>query len=337
MTIDVSLPSVLRSHKDLSQRLSNLVSIAGVPRPSDLPLKALPRTQHYSLVGSAFDYLFRFEVQRRNPLARTEDWVAEAAVKLLKPVEFQGGGTIREWPGVEGVEALSVEAEGILNQARAAHQLYLRIKNPSGEQVAHMALHTLRLAKLDVIYRAEILDPSLGSTDALDVEDLVQLWNTLSFDGPLSICLDKGVRLNPTFGSYSVGFRGTDAGLIAGTKLIDIETTIKPDVRPGLAQLLGYTMAADTYRLHENQEFPRVESIALYFARQGRLVSFPMQPIRGHSDYVAAFEALMQYCHTAPPSLGAPVRRMFSSGLRRPRNQAPKRVSGSRKKRPPKR
>ncbi|HUX14991.1 MAG TPA: hypothetical protein VMW52_00875, partial [Phycisphaerae bacterium] len=39
------------------------------------PIKALPLTDHYSLVGTAFDYLFRFGLQRRVRHAQAGAWV----------------------------------------------------------------------------------------------------------------------------------------------------------------------------------------------------------------------------------------------------------------------
>ena len=38
---------------------------------------APPLTKNYSLVGTAFDYLLRFHLQRWNPEANTSDWIAQ--------------------------------------------------------------------------------------------------------------------------------------------------------------------------------------------------------------------------------------------------------------------
>jgi len=309
----MSLTSVLRSDRPLSRRLTSLVSVATAPRPGQLPLVAPPQTKHYQLVGTAFDYLFRFEVQRRNPSAKTQDWVAANAVELLKPVDLGDSVAIREWPGVEDVEALSAEADGLLNEAKTAHKLYLGVRDPSQAQIAQMALHALRLAKLDVIFRAGIVDPSLRSADPLDVQDLVLLCKTIPFEGPMSVCLDNRVWLNPTFGRYSAGIQGADADVVASSTLIDIKTTINPDVRPHLAQVIGYAMLAEAYRSNEDPAFPLLESVGIYFARQGRLVSLPMKPVRESPDFLGAFGALMDHCKNEPLTIDD-VRSMKTTG-----------------------
>ena len=48
-----------------------------LPRKIDAPLKVEPRSNHYMMVGRAFDYLLRFELQRRAPHTMTRAWVAE--------------------------------------------------------------------------------------------------------------------------------------------------------------------------------------------------------------------------------------------------------------------
>ena len=47
-------------------------------------IKAPPLTNHYGLVGTAFDYSLRFYLQRLNPNSIASKWVAEDAVILLK-------------------------------------------------------------------------------------------------------------------------------------------------------------------------------------------------------------------------------------------------------------
>ena len=252
------------------------------------------------LVGTAFDYLFRFEVQRRNPAAKSEDWIAGRAVKLLQPPLLGDAITIRKWFGVEDLEATADKAAQVLNQARSSHRKFLVTKSPSEEEVATLAMHALRLAKLDVIFRAGIVDPALESTDPLDVRDLVGLWNAIRFEGPMSVCLSHDVWLNPTFGQFSIGIQGADADLIASHLLIDIKTSINPDFRQHAAQLMGYAMLADAYRSSGAADFPTLESVGIYFARQGALVSLPLNAARDNPDFTGAFEALMEYCQNQP-------------------------------------
>lgn len=329
----MSLTSVLKSDQELAIRLANLLPTAGTPQLPDLSTMAPPRTKNYALVGTAFDYLFRFEVQRRNPSANAGEWVATAAVDRLGPSESEDGlvtdknkremyleimkdvNTTEIWDGKfskyvrVGDEIYHVsraaeagQAAEILAKAKSAHGRFLRSRDPSNEQVSEMASHTLGLAKLDSIFRQGFVDPSLGTVDPLDVEDLLRLWKVIPFDGPLSVCLASDVWLNPTFGRFSRGIGGADADVLASTMLIDLKTSIHPDIKQHVAQLVGYAMLAQAYRAKEAPDFPEVDSVGVYFARQGTLVVLPMEPVRKAADFKEAFGALMAHCADSPTS-----------------------------------
>ncbi len=49
-----------------------------------IPIRVEPRTKNYSLVGAAFDYLLRFELQRRAPHSISQPWVAQYAVQAVE-------------------------------------------------------------------------------------------------------------------------------------------------------------------------------------------------------------------------------------------------------------
>jgi len=333
----MSLTSVLKSDRELARRLANLLPVAGAPHLPELPVKAPPRTKNYALVGTAFDYLFRFEVQRRNPSAKAGEWVATEAVDELRSSKSDHGSedglvtdkikvnmyseimkdenTSEVWDGKfskyvkVGKEIYHVsksdeaeQAAEILAKAKSAHERFLRTSDPSEEQVAEVASHSLRLAKLDAIFRRGFFDPALGSVDTLDVQDLLGLWKVIPFDGPMSVCLGDDVWLNPTFGRFSTGIGGADADVVASTMLIDVKTSIHPDIRQYADQLVGYAMLAQAYRAEEAPNFPAVESVGVYLARQGTLVVLPMEPVRKAADFKGAFGALMAHCADSPLS-----------------------------------
>ena len=51
-------------------------------------LLAPPLTNHYGLVGMAFDYLLRFYIKRLNPDAVEHPWVSEASLQLLERYNY---------------------------------------------------------------------------------------------------------------------------------------------------------------------------------------------------------------------------------------------------------
>ena len=255
---------------------------------------AHPVTEHFALVGSAFDYLFRFEVQRRFPKARTQTWVAEIALGM-----FEGDA------GPDGPVARKV-----VRAARKAHARFVRSRKPSEKLLDEMAQHSIRLAKLDSLYRGGIFDPTVEEAGSRDVRDLLRLLRIVPFDGTLGSLLRKGpILLNPTFGKFSELLGGADADLVAGGALIDLKATKFPEFKSEhLAQVLGYQMLGELYRGTSSRRFPEIDTVGLYFARHGVLRTIDVNALRGSGPYAAARELLLQAAKDAasgrsPPTL----------------------------------
>ncbi len=103
------------------------------------------------------------------------------------------------------------------------------------------------------------------------------------YDG-FSHLLELSHILNPIFdGSLDVG--GADADLIVDGTLIDIKTSVKPEVKADyIWQLLGYTLLDYSDRYH-------IDSIGLYMSRQGILFKWDLA------------EAIADLCPGQPPSI----------------------------------
>jgi SNF2 family DNA or RNA helicase len=275
----MSLTSLLDTHPDLVQALVGLVPQGAIPPPVTTPMLAHPVTDHYALVGTSFDYLFRFEVQRRFPRARTQRWVAEEAISMLG-----------KRPGDERARARKVVLAARRNQRE-----YLRSQEPAPELFTRLAEDALRLAKLDSLYRSGTLDPTFDEASSRDVRDLLHLIRAVPFEGPMGTLLrEGGIRLNPTFGRYSGLVGGADADLIASTTLVDLKVTKFPDFTDlHLAQLLGYSILADRYRDAERRRFPSLSRVGLYFARHGVLSILDLGAVRGNPEYVAVGDLLV--------------------------------------------
>lgn len=90
-------------------------------------LLASPQSRRYGLVGTAFDYLLRFHIQRLNPDVVHHQWIAEAAVSRLGlreatavPSDFKAEELL------SGDETLEC-ARGILRRAKFNHRRYMQI------------------------------------------------------------------------------------------------------------------------------------------------------------------------------------------------------------------
>jgi len=123
--------------------------------------------------------------------------------------------------------------------------------------------------------------PLLNPTPATDVNRVfriisrnvladLRLLSELFYTTQRELIADSGtIVLNPTFGG-SVDIGGADADLIVDGLLIDIKSIAKPGGRfKDIYQLAGYCL------LDYRDEY-KITSVGIYFARQGVLVSWPL-------------------------------------------------------------
>jgi hypothetical protein len=144
------------------------------PRTIGVPVKVQPRSNCYALVGTAFDYLLRFELQRRAPHSVAERWVAEYVPdRLYFRREFAGGsmeGSVVDFatlpvdPKGAGdplrvAREAAEQARQIVERARVAFLAYREAKAPARAAKEGLARHALRLAKLDPVLRSGYADP----------------------------------------------------------------------------------------------------------------------------------------------------------------------------------
>jgi hypothetical protein len=169
-------------------------------------MKAPPRTRNYALVGTAFDYLFRFHIADRFGV-KQGSWVADVATKNYGRV---------------------------LEEAR---------RDVGGMVTRNYPIHALKLARLDELYRRGIIDTSPIKVG--DVEDLETLIGVVPWKNFPKRWIGNSVHLNPTFGEWSELVGGADADLILNGTLIDIKTTQYLDFKQEyFHQLIGYAILA---------------------------------------------------------------------------------------------
>ena len=244
---------------------------------ADRELLASPLSERYSLVGTAFDYLLRFYIQRLNPDAISRSWVAEAGLRNLrehvknKPAYDYDldTGKLSSQPDDGRLD----KASNIFNKARVAHEQYLA----SGRMTDQVLKSTIYLAQLDVIFRSGFIDENLGVAYPEDVQDLRNLISLVKQKEFLakSICL-----LNPTFGKASRLVGGADADIFIDGMLIDIKTTKNFVVDRGhFNQLIGYSVLHKLSGFDGTTTKPRLSRVAIYFSRHAHLEIFDLSEI----------------------------------------------------------
>lgn len=242
----------------------------------------------YGLIGTALDYRLRYYFA----ISPSEDLIAWQGAALINATPEIGPALriAREGGTEDALVAVEPALSGrLLEQFFRGLESTLEETRPVGRRLARtpetrMLRYCIVLALLETIVRAgpttarasllfrpapkTTLDALLAIARDLWLDDLCELsW--LFFDR-FGDDLSLPARLNPTFeGSHFVG--GADADLILDGALIDIKATIKPRLESKwIYQLLGYVLLdfGDRYALH---------TVALYMARQGLLLRWPLE------------------------------------------------------------
>jgi hypothetical protein len=241
---------------------------------------ASPVTKHYSLVGTAFDYLMRFYIKCLNPEAITRKWVAEnviwdfaTTIEGAFCINADSHETYIELDSMsENDRHLLKKFEDIIFVAKTNYSEYLESRVMNDELIRSAIL----LAQLDFIVRAGIIDENFGVIDDSDVTDLRKL---ISIINPDSFKAKELCLLNPTFGKASK-LVGGDADLVIDNLLIDIKTTAKLEFkRDYFNELIGYYTLYKIGGIPDAPVEPKMENLGIYYSRYGELFTFPVTSV----------------------------------------------------------
>jgi len=149
---------------------------------------APPVTKHYSLVGTAFDYLLRFYIKWLNPQAIVQEWVAELSTERMRELGLALNS--RRDPTMLPIpidDDLLEKADEMLSQTKKAYSDYIK----SGRMNDEVIKCTILLAQLDTYFRAGIIGEDFGIVDDGDVADLRRLISIISPDSFKTIRIQK--------------------------------------------------------------------------------------------------------------------------------------------------
>ena len=260
------------------------------------PLLAPPLTKHYSLVGTAFDYLLRFYLKRLNPEAVESRWVAEKARETfgmntgILAVEAGTGEVGEIWLDLDEIPneaevrkadvAMFHKIKRILSEAKNAYNLYVK----TGKITNVLLTSAILLANLDIIFitgREDYIE-----LDTVSKEDIKDLENLTSIIDLKLFKTKKICSLNPTFGEASKLVGGADADLIIDDTLIDIKTTKKLELpRKYFDQLIGYYCLYRIGGINGLPEDCEIKNFAVYFSRHAYLHLIPVKDCIGQVNF----------------------------------------------------
>lgn len=263
------------------------------PKPSfkyDPKIIAPPLTNNYSLVGTAFDYLMRFYLKYLNPEAIESSWVAEHGVGILKLFELarvaeNGEELLKMLESIFGnkllinIEKDAIEKiDSIIQHVKTAFTEYLQTGNMKDELIELI----INLAKIDLIIRVGIIEPTIGVVNKNDIEDLRKLVSIVDQNKFKSkkICV-----LNPTFGEGSILVGGADSDLLLDNTLIDIKTVKSLEFeKRSYNQLIGYYIL---YTVGGIDYAPSalIENVGIYYSRYAILHTIPVKTFTDNPNF----------------------------------------------------
>jgi len=256
-------------------------------------IKAPPITTNYPLMGTAFDYLMRFYLERINKNAIADHWVAENSVAMLnamsqvakkksktpKKLLPSKQKIMEEFRDVSSqIIAASNKMSELMDDAKRIHAVYLK----NGDLNSDILKTSIVLAQMDAFYRSGNIHPNLGSVEEGDIADL---RNLISLVSPDIFKSRKLCVLNPTFGYGSELVGGADADLIIDNTLIDIKTTkYLSFTQEHYNQLIGYYILSKLGRLNDSMDVP-IHNIGIYFSRHGILHTITSDHIEDNPNF----------------------------------------------------
>lgn len=261
----MSLTSILKSphHKELKAKIREYF-----PKPSfnlSGEVKVPSTTGVPSEIGTAFDYLIRFYIERNNPhiVVQKDMLVAEAGLELIENMEARS----KEMGGYSSYNAKVLREW--FKFGKKSYKGYLE----TGKVNAGLFLTAILFAKLDVPFRAGV-DPNFNDLTnkglvKIRIKELSALFRLLDSE---IFHAEKRVLLNPTFGIASNMVGGADADFIIDGTLVDIKTVKELKLKlSDCDQLAGYYLLSRIGGLDGNLDAEPIDRLGIYFSRFGQL------------------------------------------------------------------
>jgi hypothetical protein len=288
----MSLTSLIRYKTPVRERMA-----LDFPRPRlklDAPILVPSAGVNDALIGTAFDYLLRFHVQRQNRHAIAREWIAEGAHARIVEILETGFvktplGWLRLMP--KGEQALSKARDTMAGYIADAKRHFARFMQ-GGALSTELLRGSLNLARCDMCHRAGMLGAQLGDAPRrADVEQLRRLvvatdWSAFKAK---RVCL-----LNPCFGGAEM-VGGADADLLLDETLIEVKTTADLRIEThDWRQLIGYAALNEHFPVGCGKSLP-IRRAGFYFSRHAYLVTWPMTELVDTEKFTAFANWLRAY------------------------------------------
>ncbi len=216
-------------------------------------IKSEPISKSHPIIGTAIDYLIRFQLKQVFPKAKENPWVSEIAIQVYADRRDKKYFT-------------------------TAIRNYTKFIK-SGIMTKDLIKSAIDLAKFDIIFRSGGMyyPNDLGHYKRKDVKELTTILNNIDFQ---KLKIEKRCVLNPAFGRYSRLIGGADADLIIDNILIDIKNTKKLSIsREMLNQIIGYYFLGKIGKVKGVGNWDSINEIGFYFSRYDILYLFKINEL----------------------------------------------------------
>lgn len=264
----MSLTSLVSQKTTVRQKLADWFPKPRLPLDGALIVPSVAKNR--SLIGTAYDYLLRFHLERSMAHATGPRWIAYAALNWLNERELDGGVMVGddlcEVADVAGLMSL------FILDAEDQRERFLK----SGRVTKKLIQAALNLAHCDVLHRIGWLDARFG--EAAGDDEVAELRSLIKVT-PLDKFTDcETCLLNPDFGVGSTRIGGADADLLLDDTLIEVKTTINLQLRVETwRQLIGYAALNEHFPIGGGHEPRPIRNIGIYFARHGVFKTWPLR------------------------------------------------------------
>ncbi len=257
-------------------------------------LKAEPQSKNYAIVGTAFDYLLRFTIERNfTAFIESREWVAESAVDFLtnnSSITFDSLDTGSHEALLKKNKQFSKE---IFSRFKYVKEIfYYSYVNKHKTIDIDLIMGCLFLAKLDALVRSgywNLYSIDFFYESEADVSDMKYLIEICD----INIFKPKNkLILNPVFGEASSLVGGADADIILDDILIDIKVTKELKItRNYYNQLISYYLLHLIEKSKQRTELV-INKLGFYFARYGCLLLIPIDKIGTTESFLSVIDVL---------------------------------------------
>ncbi len=231
-----------------------------------------------ALIGTAFDYLLRFHLQKLyKPKVRSTPWVADHAINgyFSSPgIQFQsyGYGDDLTKKDISILHSIKKKAKTKYAWCKDVYSYFL-----INDRVGKIFEVCLFLARLDNIYRHGI--PTLDELRTLfevKTEDIIELQSLIESCSLSRFEPKSHIVLNPRF---ATNILKADADLVVDDMLIEVKVTKHLNVsREHFNQIIGYYILYLIGGLQLRKKV-KITKVAIYFARHDVLWSMKVDDI----------------------------------------------------------